>query len=77
MGRSAMAIAAYMIKYEKMTPDQAARQIEHGDHQKRIEGRSISTIKNKLDPHPKKGEGLRAFHDLCRQREQAPRAELF
>lgn len=76
MGRSAMAIAAYMIKYEKMTPDQAARQIEHGDRDKRIEGRSISTIKNKLDRHPKKGDGLRAYHNLCRQREQEPRAEL-
>lgn len=69
MGRSAMAIAAYLIKYEKMTPEEAANQIENGDSDKGIEGRPISTIQNKLDPDPKKGEGLRAYYDLCRQRE--------
>mmetsp|Transcript_5985 Transcript_5985/g.12533 ORF Transcript_5985/g.12533 Transcript_5985/m.12533 type:complete len:301 (-) Transcript_5985:164-1066(-) len=61
MGRSAMAVAAYMIKYEGMTPDAVAAQIEHGDEEKKIEGRPISTIIKKIERHPSKGEGLISY----------------
>ncbi|MDN3508861.1 MAG: dual specificity protein phosphatase family protein, partial [Candidatus Neptunochlamydia sp.] len=61
MGRSAMAVAAYLIKYKKINPIKAANQIK--------ENRPISTIQNKLLPHKKKGEGLNAYQEFCQERE--------
>lgn len=71
MGRSAMAIAAYLIKYENMSPQEVAQQIEYGNQDKGIQGRSISTIRDKLAPHPRKGKGLIAYSQHCQQRRAA------
>ena len=64
VGRSAMGIAAYLIREAAMEPDDAATQIKHGGHG--APGRSQSTIMKKLadkEKHGKVQEGLRTYAD--------------
>lgn len=61
VGRSAMAIAAYLIKHQGKSADEAARIIKAG--------RPQSTIMKKLADKPEKGEqGLRSYQAFCASR---------
>lgn len=68
VGRSAMGIAAYLIKYQGLSANEAAEQIKHGDGG--APGRSQSTIMKKLDDvekHGKVQQGLRTYEQYCRE----------
>ncbi|MEM8727817.1 MAG: hypothetical protein AAGE99_03810 [Chlamydiota bacterium] len=58
-----------------MTAEDAAKTIRFGDENQETEGRSISTIQNKIASHNKKGPGLKAYQIHCWERNNAITAE--